>query len=370
MDQIIIYSPRKNASRIKIHIPYKLHEIRNRFKKINSTYWHPNQKLWSIINTEENIEIVKRLFGDNYVTKAFEKHQSLPKVELNVHSQEILALYIQKLVLSAYSRNTINSYKSELTPFLKYFENYDIKQLDKDKIESYIYLLITKYNISDSKQNSAINAIKFYYEHVLGKDREVYSIQRPKKAKQLPGILGMTEVYNLINSPENLKHKTILFTIYSAGLRISELLNLRIKDVYGRDGYIFIKGAKGKKDRHTILSNSLLDLLRTYYTKYKPAYWLFEGQDGGKYSSSSIQKVYRKAQQKSGSSPWSTPHTLRHSFATHLMQNGESQRTIQFLLGHSSSKTTEIYTHILSVNNKNTRSPLDIIEEKFKFGTK
>jgi len=368
MDTITIYSPQKNASRVKIYIPYNMHEIRAKFKKINSTYWHPNQKLWSIINTKENIELIKQLFGNNYETKSFKKHLSLPKVELNLSSKEILDLYIQKLVLSSYSKNTLNSYKADFTYFLKHFENHDIKQLDKDKIESYIYLLITKYNISDSKQNSVINAIKFYYEHVLGQDREIYNIQRPKKAKQLPSILSMKEAYLLINSPNNIKHKAILYTIYSAGLRISELINLRSQDIYSKDGYIFIKGSKGKKDRHTVLSNSLLALLREYYIKYKPAYWLFEGQSGGKYSSSSIQKIYRKAQQETGASPWSTPHTLRHSFATHLMQNGENLRTIQFLLGHASSKTTEIYTHILSVNNKNTRSPLEIIEERFKFG--
>lgn len=370
MQSPIIYEPHKNAKRIKIYIPYELHDIRKAFKKINSTFWHPNQKLWSIINTKNNLEFVKKVFNNDFETIPLKKYQSLPKISLNNKSTEILSTFEQKLILNSYSKNTIKTYKSELKFFLKYFENYDIKQVEKSLIESYIFKLITKHNISESKQNTAINAIKYYYEQVLGRDREIYDIQRPKKAKQLPGVLSMEETYKLINNPKNIKHKAILYTIYSAGLRNSELINLRIKDIHSTDGYIFIKAAKGKKDRHSILSNTLLALLRNYYKEYKPAYWLFEGQSGGKYSSKSVQRIYRKAQQQSGASPWSTPHTLRHSFATHLLENGQNLRTIQFLLGHSSSKTTEIYTHILSVNNKKTKSPLDIIEEKFKFDSR
>lgn len=363
----IIYEANKNATRVKVSIPYELTEIRANFKKINTTFWHPNQKLWSIINTKENMDLIKKVFHNNYEYKKLVTHKSIPKISLSYKSKSILMDFEQKLILHSYSQNTIKSYKSEFSYFLKYFENHNIKQVDKQQIESYLYRLIKQYHISDSKQNIIINAIKYFYEKVLGKDREIYDIRRPKKAKQLPGVLGMEEVFKLINNPTNIKHKAILYTIYSAGLRNSELLKLRIKDVHSKDGYLFIKGAKGKKDRHTILSGSLVILLRKYYKEHKPSYWLFEGQDGGKYSSKSIQNIYRKAQQKSGASPWSTPHTLRHSFATHLLENGQNLRTIQFLLGHASSKTTEIYTHILSVNNKNTTSPLDIIEKKFKF---
>jgi len=367
MKKPIIYQNHKNANRIKIFIPYELKQIRKEFKKLNTTWWHPNQKLWSIINTKENIDLVKILFKNDYEQIALEKTQALPKIVLNDKSKAIMASFEQKLILSSYSKNTINTYKSELKFFLKYFENYDISQVDKDMIEGYIFRLINKYSIGESKQNLAINAIKFFYERVLGRDREVYSIQRPKRAKQLPGVLSMEEAYRLINSPKNIKHKAILYTIYSAGLRNSELINLRVKDIYSADSYIFIKGAKGKKDRHSILSESLLDLLRKYYKAYKPSYWLFEGQSGGKYSSKSVQRIYRKAQQISNASPWSTPHSLRHSFATHLLESGCNLRTIQVLLGHNSSKTTEIYTHILSVNNKKIQSPLDIINKKYKF---
>jgi len=166
-------------------------------------------------------------------------------------------------------------------------------------------------------------------------------------------------VLALINAPVNLKHRAILYTIYSGGLRVSEAINLRIIDIHSDDSYIFIKGGKGKRDRQTLLSNSLLKVLREYYKSHKPLYWLFEGQGGGRYTSKSIQNIFRRAQQKSKANPWSTPHTLRHSFATHLLENGENLRNIQALLGHSSSKTTEIYTHLVNISNNKIENPLD-----------
>jgi integrase/recombinase XerD len=166
----------------------------------------------------------------------------------------------------------------------------------------------------------------------------------------------------LLESPKNIKHKAILLTIYSAGLRISEAINLRVKDIHSDEGKIFVKDSKGKKDRNTVLSPILLSVLRIYYKSHKPSYWLFEGQDGGKYSAKSIQNILRKAIDNSGVNPWGTVHTLRHSFATHLLQEGVNLRLIQSMLGHSSSKTTEIYTHILSINNKSVKSPLDFLD--------
>ncbi|MBN7817010.1 tyrosine-type recombinase/integrase [Algoriphagus pacificus] len=140
-------------------------------------------------------------------------------------------------------------------------------------------------------------------------------------------------------------------------------MKLRVRDIHSDEGYIFIKGAKGKKDRKTVLSPVLLTLLRKYYLAYKPSYWLFEGQEGGQYSATSIQAVFRRAVEKSNSNPWATVHSLRHSFATHLLQKGTNLRYVQVLLGHESSKTTEIYTHVLSISNKNIQSPLDGIDE-------
>jgi site-specific recombinase XerD len=238
----IIYECQPNAKRIKFHLPYKALEWRTKVKKIPSNWYHGNQKLWSVVNTVENMALLK-------------------------------------------------------------------------------------------------------------------------KAKELPNVLSKSEILKVINAPKNIKHKRILYTIYSAGLRREEALNLRVEDIHSEEKYIFVKGGKGKKDRRTVLSTKLLQLLRAYFKKEKPSYWLFEGAAGGKYSVSSITKIFRRAVTDSKINPWATVHTLRHSFGTHLLQAGTNLRHIQHLMGHESSKTTEIYTHVMNVSVDRVMSPLDINEE-------
>src|SRR5690606_15210668 len=233
------------------------------------------------------------------------------------------------MVLKGFSISTIRSYNYALGQFLGFFEKEAYQTITKEQIEGFVFKLITKYGISEQKQNLLINAIKCYYEHTLGMPREYYTITRPKKSKDLPNVLSAEEVRLLLNHPKNIKHRAILHIIYAAGLRIGEVLRLRVKDIRSDDGYIFIKDGKGKKDRHTVLSPVLLELLRDYYKQHRPCYWLFEGQDGGQYSAKSIQNIYRKAVKATNGNPWSTPHTLRHSFATHLMQQGVNIRYIQ-----------------------------------------
>ena len=363
----IIYTPLPRAGRIKLFIPYKESQLRAQIKSMNTSFYHPSQKLWSVLNTKENLEEVKRIFHSKYEFKPGERSLPVTGHTLSEKSLVIMAKYEQKLILKAYSPSTIGSYKHEFASFLAFFENAEIDVLTKDEIEGYLAHLINKFNISEVKQNQSVNAIKWYYEKVLQKPKEYYNMTRPKKVKTLPSVLSEEEVYKLINAPVNIKHKTILYTIYSGGLRLGEVVNLRIRDVHSKDGFLYIKGGKGKKDRKTVLSPTLLLLLRRYYIKEKPAYWLFEGQDGGQYSPRSVQAVFRKAMTKSGINPWATVHTLRHSFATHLLQNGVNLRSIQVMLGHHSSKTTEIYTQVLGVSNKKIESPLDTILKNNKF---
>lgn len=356
-----------NAKRIKIQIPYEHHAVRQLIKKELGGYYHPTQKLWSILNTKEIKQKFDKLLHKQYVVQELTATPIRPKKALNKKSLEELEKTIQKLTLRGLSHSTIETYTSALKSFFSYFEAHDITRVSKEQIEAYLYHLVSKYRISESLQNTTINAIKSYYEHVLGQPREFYDIQRPKKSKELPNILSMEEVVALLESPQNIKHKAILTTIYSAGLRIGELIKLRVVDIRSDDGYIFIKGAKGKKDRHTVLSETLLKILRQYYKVHKPSYWLFEGQDGGQYSTKSVQNIFRKAVKDSNANPWATPHTLRHSFATHLLQQGVSVRLIQSMLGHSNSKTTEIYTHVMRINSSEVKSPLDVILEKNRF---
>ena len=184
-------------------------------------------------------------------------------------------------------------------------------------------------------------------------------VDRPRKERTLPEVLSEEEVSNLLHVTQNLKHKAILMTIYSAGLRVGEAIALKIKDIDSQRMQIRVEQSKGKKDRYTLLSTKTLEVLRQYVKIYKPKVWLFEGQDGGQYSERSIQALLKQSLQKTSIKKRVTVHTLRHSFATHLLEHGTDLRYIQALLGHESSKTTEIYTHVTTKGFQLIQSPLD-----------
>jgi len=267
--------------------------------------------------------------------------------------------YLEKLLRKRYSPNTIKTYVSYIKSFVTEFQDRSLESITTQEINDYILGLIRKKGISASQQNQRINAIKFYYEQVLGRKKKYYHLNRPKKEKRLPNVLTVEEVEQIIKHCTNLKHKCILMTLYSGGLRRSELINLKITDIDTQRMLIRITRSKGKKDRHTLLSEKLVRLLRDYYRWYKPKLWLFEGQGGGQYSATSIENIFRKALKKAQIEKHATPHTLRHSFATHLLEQGINLRYIQEILGHSSTKTTEIYTHVSSKQLTKIQNPLD-----------
>lgn len=267
--------------------------------------------------------------------------------------------YMELLKKKRYSQNTIKIYQSYFLQFLKYFRNQDPRIITKKQIDNYLLELINTRQISASQQNQRINAIKFYYEKVLGRKRQYYFLHRPKKENKLPTVLTSEEVAAILKSIPNLKHKCILMTIYSGGLRKSELINLKISDIDSNRNLIRITGAKGKKDRYTLLSDTLVENLRAYYRKYRPEKWLFEGVRGGQYSATSIDNILKSAVKRTSIRKHVTPHTLRHSFATHLLEQGTNLRYIQHLLGHFSIKTTQIYTHVASTELVKIKNPLD-----------
>jgi len=258
----------------------------------------------------------------------------------------------------------LDTYKHMFEEFINFYRDTEITDITDEMIVDFLRYLVNERNISGSYQNQSINSIKFYYERVLNGQRKIYTIDRPRKEKYLPEVLSEEEVVKILNATENLKHKAILMTIYSAGLRVSELINLRIKDIDSNRMQIRVEQAKGKKDRYTLLGNSTLDILRKYVAEYKPKVWLFEGVKGEKYSTSSIQANLKLSVDKAGIKKRITVHTLRHSFATHLLEAGTDIRYIQSLLGHSSGKTTEIYTHITTKGFDQIISPLDKLKIK------
>lgn len=253
--------------------------------------------------------------------------------------------YLLKLELKRYSENTVRNYVSCFEAFINHYYHTDPIDLNEMDVRNYLQKLIQD-GKSNSYVNLAVNSIKFFYEVVHGMPNRFYSIERPRKQKQLPNVISKEEVMKLMEHTNNIKHKCIVGLLYSSGLRRGELLNLLVTDIDSKRMMVHIKNAKGNKDRYSILSPSILKNLKEYYKVYRPSKYLFEGSKGGKYSVTSVLKLIDSAAARAGITKKVTPHMLRHSFATHLLENGTDLRHIQLLLGHSSTKTTEIYTHV------------------------
>ena len=338
-------------------------------KKIPGSRWTPKENCWHIPYQKDTYAKLKRLFGEGQIIvlkkrletiKKRSKHSG--KIEyVSLNYKEELHRFEERLRIQRYSFNTIKTYKNFFAQYLAYYPDQHPDSLKKQDIINFLLDSSKKKKWSDSTQNQAVNALKFYYEKVLGQERTFYEL-RPRKSRRLPGVFSEEEVISLLKVIRNLKHKAILMVIYSAGLRIGESIRLRKEDVDFHRKTIFVKAGKGKKDRYSVLSDKVIRLLKQYLEAYTPEYWLFEGQDGGQYSNSSIQKIFRRAVAMANVNPYSTVHTLRHSFATHLLERGVDLRYIQELLGHSSSETTEIYTHITQKAREKLCSPLDFLD--------
>ena len=356
----------------KIDFPEDNERIKALVKLIPERKWCEEGKYLYAPNDKTILKKIFSLFrGVAYVdaNHVFGKSLSQKKKEKFEYSKGIVPPeYVQTLEERRYSPNTINTYCSFFAMCVGHFRDRTLNEISKKEIEDYIYEIINKRNISHSTQNQIINAIKFYYEKVLGCERTVYEINRPKKERRIPEVFTKDEVIRILSNTNNIKHRTILTLIYSAGLRIGEAINMKPGDVDLTRKTLFVKQAKGKKDRITTLSNHIIPMLIEYVTEYKPSTYLFEGLNKGKYSATSVRKIFYKASRKAGIHKTGIRvHTLRHSYATHLLENGIDLRYIQTLLGHGSIKTTEIYTHVSTETISKIKSPLDgIIDEMLK----
>jgi integrase/recombinase XerD len=256
---------------------------------------------------------------------------------MNEKGLSTLKICEQKLNYLNYSKRTQDNYLSHISKFLKFQEKSTL-HLNAQDFQTYLDNYQFK---SVSQQNQVINSIRFLYKEVLGKKYDKVSFKRPKSEKKLPRVIDGEFIKSKLSKIENLKHKTILTLTYSVGLRVSEVVNLKIEDIDSKRMLIHIKNAKGRKDRVVPLSQTILVLLREYYKEHKPREYLFNGQNSLQYSIGSCQKIYKKYIDNN-----SSIHTLRHSSATGLLENGTDIKIIQKLLGHSNIKTTEIYTHV------------------------
>lgn len=357
-----------NEKQIAIQFKYDT-SIKTHLKKLEGVKWSKTLKVFYIKHSQNNIKNIYNhlrsidCFIDYSELKKEKKpvadyipHIKLPK--LNEYQTKDLKKFKKWLQQKRLSENTVNTYVEVTIFFIRYAALKNTTDYSKRLIESFNFEFIVQPNKSISYQNQCINGIKKYLDY-KGIEVDKLDLKRPRKEKKLPVVLSIDEVKQIFEQTHNLKHKALLSLIYSAGLRIGEAINLKLNDIDSKRMLIHIKGAKGKKDRYTLLSETFLDLLRIYYKQYRPTSYLFEGQNGEKYSSSSAQRVLKNAVHKIGLKKKVTLHTLRHSFATHLLENGTDIRYIQELLGHNSPKTTMIYTHVSETSIRKIKNPFD-----------
>ncbi|WP_010252782.1 site-specific tyrosine recombinase/integron integrase [Acetivibrio cellulolyticus] len=338
---------------LSVKFPYSVENV-EKIRKVDGRKWIESDKIWVIPDNEDRIKLLYRLFGKDNVF--FENYE---------YDKDTMIALKNELKIRNYSVKTQKAYLGHVRRLLQ-FHKKCIDNIDKDDIKLYLLRLVDA-NKSAAYIDQAVSAFKFLYIDLKNIDDVDFDIKRPKREQKLPSVLNTNEVFKIIESVDNLKHRAIIMLIYSAGLRVSEAANLRIEDIDSKRNLIHIKGAKGKKDRYTLLSNAMLELLRQYFKIYRPECWLFEGQNGEKHITvRSIQKVFEKAAFKAGVKKKVSVHTLRHSFATHLLENGTDLRYIQELLGHASPSTTEIYTHVSERDFAKIQSPLDRIMNKVK----
>jgi site-specific recombinase XerD len=359
-------------------------------KKIPAVKWSQTNKCWYLPLNKANHSLVTTAMAtiatlDNTALKNYLQNKKqviktiitiapakkIPvkttKLAFNLSPENLAALekFIQQLQLKAYSPSTIKTYRNEFMQLLQLIKNKPVHTLTEEEIKRYLVHVMQKEKLSENTAHSRLNALKFYFDQVLGREKFFWEIPRPKKKQQLPKVISEEKILSGLWKIENLKHKTLLLLAYSAGLRVSEVVSLKICDINSDRMQVNINDAKGKKDRVVTLSAVVLKLLRQYYKEFKPAIWLFEGQYSGEhYTSRSAQLIFKAAYKKLGLPSQCSFHSLRHSYATHLLENGTDITYIQKLLGHNDIKTTLRYTQVSNRDIGKIESPLDKILRK------
>ena len=329
-----------------VFILKKNSQLIERIKKLDGARWSQSKKVWHLPDTPENRERFKISVVQ----------QQIPSAEGIIHLEK----FEQWLQSKRYSTNTIKTYKEALKSFLVFYHQKELNTITNEDVVLYNINYILKHNLSSSYQNQIVNALKLYFKTVQDKKIDLEKVHRPKRAKVLPNVLSKEEVKMILEAHSNIKHKMMLSLIYSCGFRSGELIALQPVHIDSKRNIVLLKNAKGKKDRIVPLSPKILEMLREYYKLYQPTVYLFEGQIAGSpYDSRSLQQVLKQALQKTKITKPVTLHWLRHSYATHLLESGTDLRYIQELLGHNSSKTTEIYTHVSTKNIQQIKSPFD-----------
>ena len=372
----IHYQPVIHREQPRILITFPANDIlNNRIKKVPGCRWSRTLKGWTIPDTEENRR--KCRLVNVSLEKVMQPLQKAPQpinacgnetpaINISEENKRQLYLFLQHLHLHAYSPSTIRTYKNEFLQLLQLLGKIPVNTLQPQHLQRYL-LYCTQNGLAENTIHSRMNALKYYYEQVLHREKMFFDIPRPKKPFLLPPIMNKEAVASVINSVDNLKQKTILLIAYGCGLRVSEVVSLKVHSVDSKRMVIHIQGAKGKKDRIVSLNSTLLVMLREYYRQYRPQIYLFEGQyRGTHYNTRSIQIVLQRAKAKAGVIVPGGMHGLRHCFATHLLDKGIDVVMIQKLLGHNDLKTTLRYLHVTNRDLQKVMSPLEDISALLK----
>jgi integrase/recombinase XerD len=364
----LIHLYHQKNNQIRIDFPYDV-ELIEVVKTIEGTLWSQEHKCWYLKNNKENLNKIfkafmgiawidsKKLYGDVVRKKIFKREKIIK--DLSSDAKKNIEKFHRYLDNRRYSKSTISTYISLVEVFLTYFKNKEGQDISEEEIIyfNHVYIIQGKYSITYQRQ--MICAIKMFYIQIYGVELKLEKLQKPRSETRLPIVLSKAEVEKIINEIVNLKHRTMISLAYSCGLRAGEVLKLKICDIDSSRSIIWIRQSKGKKDRMVNLSPKILDRLRVYYKQYRPKIILFEGANGYEYSYNSLNNIIRRASLKANIWKKVTIHTMRHSFATHLLESGVDLRYIQEILGHKSYKTTQIYTHVSTERIENITSPID-----------
>ncbi|WP_047788655.1 tyrosine-type recombinase/integrase [Tenacibaculum mesophilum] len=350
-------------NQIKIEFDYDF-TVKQYIKKHPLVKWSKTHKTFYLPFSKQNANsFCSYLNKNNYkvdysqLVNKSRKRKQLPPLERKFYSS--IGAFKKWLIQMRYSPNTIKTYISMIELFFRFNHQGNIQNITKKDIETFNNEYIIKNNFSSTFQNQLINAIKLFYKYNTNNKLNLNNLDRPRKSKKLPEVLSLDEVKLLLTSIKNVKHKTLLSLIYSCGLRIGEAINLKTNSIDLNRRLLHIKSGKGKKDRVVPVSPIMIELIRKYIKQYNPSIFLFEGQTKPKYSSISARQVLKRAINTYKINKNITLHTLRHSYATHLLENGTDIRFIQELLGHNNPKTTMIYTHISTTSLEKIKNPFD-----------
>lgn len=363
---------------VQFYFTYNI-ELIKQIKESTIARWDQTLKCWYLPLSLFNHEEFKKVFRITYnidetgFDKALANKTIQRKISIGKHPSGSKSLapisplvedqiknFKEWMISRRYSKHTIKVYSESLKTFFRFFNNKKLGEITNDELVVFNNQYIIANGYSATLQNQVVNALKLFYSRIPNAQLRIVELERPRRSHPLPNVLSKEEIASILNAPTNLKHRAMLGLIYACGLRRGELLNLIPRDVDSKRGLLIIRHAKGMKDRVVPISEKVIQMLRTYYKAYKPNVWLFEGQNSGeRYSETSLAKVLKMSCQTAKITKPVTLHWLRHSYATHLLEGGTDLRFIQELLGHKSSKTTEIYTHVSTKSLQNIKSPFD-----------